>query len=342
MPGVHVRPVLFASAKYNDVMRTRALGALLICSSAAFGSPNLDKARQLVNDLKFADAGKALQAAEAQDANPRAELIEIYELEGIVFGSVNKPELSRTAFMKLLTLDPEHKLSGKFAPRVTTPFYEAKGKVHETGALSLTLGMSVVGDKLAGLGLTLKDPAQLAKKIVVHTSEDGRPWKVTNADAKPETLVSVSAKQLYWFADVLGEHDAVLFSAFSAGAPGLQTVPQLDVPPAAPPEPPALEPPRVDAAQSAAPPVHIVKVRKPRLRGLAWALGIVAIIPSFIAFVCQGSVNKDRVSNPAAANTLQGVAIAGYVVWGIFGIGSALAWTLGTIYDTEVEVEVPN
>ena len=42
---------------------------------------------------------------------------------------LNQSAKARTAFQTLAVLAPEHQLTGDYAPRVVTPFFEAKGWV---------------------------------------------------------------------------------------------------------------------------------------------------------------------------------------------------------------------
>jgi hypothetical protein len=263
-------------------MRTGVLGALLF-SFAALGDPNLEKARGLVSDVRYGEAAKALSAAEAATGNSRADLIELYELQGIVYGTLNKADLARAAFAKLFALDPEHKLKGKLTPRVTTPFYEAKGKAQESGALELKHGAALANDRVEGLGFTLTDPQHMAKKLKLHVSEDGKPWRDVEQSAAAQVMVPVSGRQVYWYAVLLGDHDAELATVFTAGAPGLEGA----IPVAAPvveekPKPePKPAPPEVTAP--AAP------VRVPRYRTAATAFMVLSLLATTISFVVIAS-----------------------------------------------------
>jgi hypothetical protein len=264
-------------------MRTGVLGALLF-SFAALGDANLDKARSLVSDVKYGEAAKALSAAEAATGNARADLIEIYELQGIVYGTLNKPDLARAAFTKLFALDPEHKLNGKLSPRVTTPFYEAKGKAHESGALELKHGAALANDRVEGLGFTLSDPQHMAKKLKLHVSEDGKPWRDVEQSAAAQVMIPVSGRQVYWYAVLLGDHDAELATVFTAGAPGLERV-AMPVSASVVEEKPQ---PEAKAAPPEAPaPAEIVQV--PRYRTAAMTFVVLSLVATTLSFVCVGS-----------------------------------------------------
>src|SRR4051812_13698710 len=110
------------------------LGILLFALAA---NPKLVEARAQADDFDFQGALKSLEQAIAQEGNDRETTLSIVELQGVVWGNLNKPAKARTAFITLLTLDPDRVLSGDYPPRVRTPFYEAKEAVTRSGPLKL-------------------------------------------------------------------------------------------------------------------------------------------------------------------------------------------------------------
>lgn len=61
----------------------------------------------------------ALEAAFKRAGNDRDTLLRIYELQGIVFATLNETAKATKVFTTLTVLDPDHKLSGDYPPRVT-------------------------------------------------------------------------------------------------------------------------------------------------------------------------------------------------------------------------------
>jgi hypothetical protein len=84
--------------------------------------------------LRYADAARALEEARAQPGNDRDALLEILEMQGVVAGMLQQPAKARAAFQTLLVLAPDHRLTGDYAPRVVTPFFEAKAWVNDQDA----------------------------------------------------------------------------------------------------------------------------------------------------------------------------------------------------------------
>src|SRR5258706_5433195 len=95
--------------------------ALIVIATAAAAAPNanLAAAKARYDQLDYAAASRELDAALKVAGNDRATLLAIYELQGLIGAIVKKPDAAGQAVRLLLTLDPERKLPGKPAPRVT-------------------------------------------------------------------------------------------------------------------------------------------------------------------------------------------------------------------------------
>ncbi len=115
-----------------------ALHPPLLLPSVARGqtpNPELPRARQSLEELRYAEASTALEAARARPGNDRGTLLQILELQGVVAATLRQQDKARTAFQTLLSLAPAHQLVGDYSPRVMTPFFEARAWVDEVGAL---------------------------------------------------------------------------------------------------------------------------------------------------------------------------------------------------------------
>src|SRR5690606_16848850 len=91
------------------------LGALrfevMVCAhflliSALAANPDLEKATRLVNDLQYQEARAALDAALKRPGNDRQTLLSIYELQGIVYATLNDSTRAVKAFQTLCVMDP--------------------------------------------------------------------------------------------------------------------------------------------------------------------------------------------------------------------------------------------
>lgn len=208
-----------------------------LCLLAATPSAPLATAEDLVSNLRYADAEKALATARAAPGNTRENLLRILELQGVVAATLGNAPRARGFFQTLLTLDPERKLAGDLPPRVRTPFYEAKGMVSE--AKPMLLGADADGVRLSA------DPMSLAKKARFHVREGAGDWTKRDVPlANGVAAHGLGPGNHEWWAELLGDADAVLFSAGSAAAPFVHgaaaapTVATVEPSVVAPPPPP--------------------------------------------------------------------------------------------------------
>ncbi len=191
----------------------RLLSLALVLPLAVFAGPNpkIAEARKQFEDLELEKAARTLAAAEVVPGNDRKQVLEILELQGIVYGTWNKDAKARDAFRELLTLNPEFKLGGEHPPRVRTPFYEAKGWVVENAPLQLE-GTATTGELVTALEVKVKkDALRLVKgvRFVIIEGGDPTPQDVTLADGVAK--LTVDAARLVWRAELIGNHEATVF-----------------------------------------------------------------------------------------------------------------------------------
>jgi tetratricopeptide (TPR) repeat protein len=114
---------------------TALTGVVALALAAAASNADLDRAEKLFSAYQYEPALAALNRAKEVEGNDRSTLVRIFELQGVISGQLRRSAAAENAFRQLLTLDPEHRLSSDYAPRVMTPFFEAKRKVTESGPL---------------------------------------------------------------------------------------------------------------------------------------------------------------------------------------------------------------
>jgi hypothetical protein len=190
--------------------------------TALAGNPDLEKATKLVADLQYAEARAALDAAIKRTGNERDTVLRIYELQGIVYATLNDPAKAGKAFQALLVLDPDRKLSGDYPPRVMTPFYEARGRASEMGRLEVKALPAATGNGRVGqLAVEIvSDPLKMVKKVRFHTRSDGGAWTEMPGDLSGKTAsVSVDAGRVEWWADAVGDREAIVAQVGSEAQP---------------------------------------------------------------------------------------------------------------------------
>ena len=220
-----------------------ALISLLLLALPAWGepaNPELARASALLEELRYAEASKALEAARARPGNSRETLLQILELQGVVAAMLQQPAKARTAFQTLAVLAPDHQLMGDYAPRVVTPFFEAKGWVADQAAALQVKTLAAKTENLVeGLGIQVKsDVLKLSHAVRFHLRADGAPWREeTLLIEEGRALLPVKGERVQWWAELLDESQAVLALAGSEAAPLRELSTRLEALTQAPPVP---------------------------------------------------------------------------------------------------------
>src|SRR4051794_19921531 len=96
-------------------MRWFLLAALCLGFAAqAQKNPDLEKAQKLLASKKYADALKAIDAAEKKGGLDHDSLMTLLESKGLCQAELKKPDLATEAFKELLALDPRRDIQGKY------------------------------------------------------------------------------------------------------------------------------------------------------------------------------------------------------------------------------------
>jgi hypothetical protein len=188
------------------------LASVALVAAVAAGAPNpkIGEARKQFEDLDFEKAARTLAAAEGTPGNDREQVLEILQLQGIVFGTMSKEAKARDAFRELLTLSPDFKLEGNHPPRVRTPFYEAKEWVDTNIPLQLE-PLAVFDVRVTALTvLVKKDTLRLVKGARFFIDEGPEPRSRETAFSGGVARVELDAPKVAWRVQLLGARDAVL------------------------------------------------------------------------------------------------------------------------------------
>ncbi|WP_245814496.1 hypothetical protein [Cystobacter ferrugineus] len=195
---------------------------------------SLPRARQLLEELRYAEAARALEEARAQPGNDRDTLLEILELQGVVAGMLQQPAKARTAFQTLLVLAPDYRLTGDYAPRVVTPFFEAKAWVNDQDA-ALRLEAVPGGGGLEPVAVQVeKDLLGLGHTVRFHLRDEAGWTQQEMPLTEGRASAVMKGERLEWWAQLLDEHQAVLTTLGSAASPLVARVPGALVPPGSP------------------------------------------------------------------------------------------------------------
>jgi hypothetical protein len=217
------------------------LPPLLACSLAlllaplAWGqaaNPELARARQSLELLRYPEASRALEAARARPGNDRDTLLQILELQGVVAAMLQQPAKARTAFQTLAVLAPEYQLMGDYAPRVVTPFFEAKGWVADQGAALRFEAAPATKAQTSIDSVAVQvasDVLKLGRSVRFHLHSEEDSWTEQDTPLlNGKASVAVKGERIQWWAELLDERQAVLAQVGSAAAPVEELSPRLE------------------------------------------------------------------------------------------------------------------
>lgn len=199
----------------------RAWVALASISINAFAADaSLERAQQLLSDLKYREAAAALDAAWKAPGNSREEVLTILQLQGIVAASIGQGLQAREAFTALLTLDPSRRLPADLPPKVMTFFYEARGRVDERGPLEVTAAPPAAHGGALQLAIVVKDPIALAVTARFHLQPAGGPWTTVSVPLqKGRATAEVKASSAKWWLELLNAQSGVLLALGAEAEP---------------------------------------------------------------------------------------------------------------------------
>ena len=212
-----------------------ALTLALLLAPLAWGqapNPDLSRARQFLEGLRYSEASRALEAARARPGNDRDTLLQILDLQGVVAAMLQQPAKARTAFQTLAVLAPDHQLMEDYAPRVVTPFFEAKGWVADQGtALRFEAApASKTEASVESVAVQVAtDVLKLGHSVRFHLHPEGAPWTDQESPlAEGKAAAAVKGERIQWWAELLDERQAVLATVGSAATPVTELSPRLE------------------------------------------------------------------------------------------------------------------
>jgi hypothetical protein len=244
-----------------------AIAVLCVALPAAAAPDELKRAEHLFEQLKYPAAVEALDAARAAWGNDRPTLLRIVELQAVCAGLLNHPARAARLFESLLALDPALSPREDWPPRVRTPYFEAKAWVAEHGSVSFTPSAETSGAGPPRVSLE-HDELGLARRVRFHVRAPGTgKWQAHDQDVQGANVAQdTTGGRLEWWAELLGERDAVLAVVASPDAP-LSATSEPTAPGVAPPAAPAA----ATVPPSALPQAVVTTDAEPRYRPGAYA-----------------------------------------------------------------------
>ncbi len=184
-----------------SVMRSWSI-ALLLAVAIALPRPAyaqasedpLERAEAAYLEVDFEGTLEAATAALAAGANNRRRLIRIYQLIGIAAAALGEENRSRDAYVRMLALDPEATVDRNLAPRLRSPFLEARG-FWTARSDRLSVEATFVRSRGA-FRIALTDPIGIVRELRVSARVPGqREYIVATAPASSSVLVPIDGAE---------------------------------------------------------------------------------------------------------------------------------------------------
>lgn len=205
-------------------------------AAAADARADLEKAEQLYANLNYEEANKVAQTVVRQRNLSHDQLVRAYRILAISHAVLDREEASRDAFVMLLTYEPDYQADPNLGPRVTTPFFEARGfwrgqPVKPGAEASATAKVK----EPAVVRVQVRDPSHIVKRAVVGWRwGPAGPFKtkpVTTGDAQNVEIgpPPTGASRLDYYVQAFDDKENVILEAGSSSTPKTTTVEEPQV-----------------------------------------------------------------------------------------------------------------
>lgn len=128
---------------------------------------DVETAEQLYQKLEYEQANATCLAVLKRRGLGHDELVRTYRILAVTYAVLDKDELAKETFIKLLAVDPSYEADPNLGPRVTDPFLEARGYFRaQNQKPGLTVEPTVRSDGGA-IRVVAKGPPRFVRRIVV-------------------------------------------------------------------------------------------------------------------------------------------------------------------------------
>jgi hypothetical protein len=190
------------------------------------GAADIDTAEQLYAKLDFEEANKVAERAIRQRGLPHDTLVRATRILAITHAVLDHEEEARNAFVALLFYEPEYEIDPKLGPKVTTPFFEARGLWRAQPQRPGLEAVPVLHAGEAGtLRVTTRDPTQMVAKVIVGFRW-GASGELQTSTTSPGDSVPVELPEppqgktrLDYYVQAIDDRDRVLMEIGTPQAP---------------------------------------------------------------------------------------------------------------------------
>jgi hypothetical protein len=236
--------------------RLVAVGAAALLLSAAHGASargtskprpeqtapppaDLDTAERQYAELDYEEANHTAERFLQQRGLTHDQLVRGYRILALTSAILDHGDDAREAFELLLTYSPDFQADPNLGPKVTTPFFEARGFWRgQRSKPGLEVVTTAHATESAVLRVTTRDPTHLVQALILgyrwgpSSAYTSKPVAVGEAVQVETTPAPEGATRIDYYVQALDRRDNVVFEAGNPTSPKSVV---LEAPPAPPP-----------------------------------------------------------------------------------------------------------
>ena len=185
------KPPTVASVSFISVVT--ALCAISASSGSAAANPDLDRARELKSQLRYAEAATAVDAAIGRGGASPEQLGQMWRLAGELAAGLGRRDDAIERFARWLAIAPSGELGTGVSPKLAEPFVAARARL---AGQRISIAPTVSGRAVT---LTLADPLTMAAELRLErsggeilASRSAASISITVAGTAPVSLVATA------------------------------------------------------------------------------------------------------------------------------------------------------
>jgi hypothetical protein len=187
---------------------------------------DVETAEQLYGKLEFDDANKVAERVVKQRGLTHDQLVRAYKVLATTHAFLDHEDPARDAFILLMTYEPDYQVDPNQGPKVTTPFFEARGfwRAQPTKP-GIEVTSTLRAQEPGVLRITTRDPTHIVKKVNVGyrftTSGDFVVSQISVGQSVQMDLPTPppGKSRVEYYAQALDDRDDVAFEAGNPQAP---------------------------------------------------------------------------------------------------------------------------
>ena len=203
---------------------------------------DVETAEALFGKLEFEEANKVADRVTKLRGLTHDQLVRAYKILAITHAFIDHEDPAREAFVLLMTYEPDYQVDPNQGPKVTTPFYEARGFWRSQPTKpGLDVAAQVRGQESGTLRITTRDPTHIVKRVAVGYRW-GQSGDYTTSSNAPGNGVQVEVpapptgkSRLEYYVQALDDRDDVAFESGNPLAPK-SAIADTSAPPMTPPD----------------------------------------------------------------------------------------------------------